>query len=311
MDAKQNLLKRKNRFSKIKKTLFFVCLIILPLTQFALMYVGVNINSIIMSFRKFDPLANEWSWNGLNNFKQVFNDLKYLPELTHGIWNSIIAFLIPFVIGVSLNLLFSYYIYKRRFGYKFFRIMLFMPSIVMAVIMATILKYYADRFVPDILNTIFNTNLTGFLSNKETIFPTLLIFSCYCGFGVPTLMYVGAMDAISPGVMEAATLDGAGEMRTFFSIVLPQIIPTISVFVTTSVAAIFTNQLSLYSFYGSSLPYQDISVIGYYMYRGVALATSYAEYPTLAALGLLCTAVTAPAVLLIRRFMERINPMND
>lgn len=311
METKQNLRNRKNRSGKIKKTLFFICLVILPLTQFALMYVGVNINSIIMSFRKFDPLANEWSWNGLNNFKQVFNDLQYLPELTHGLRNSIKAFLIPFIIGVSLNLLFSYYIYRRRFGYKFFRVMLFMPSIVMAVIMATILKYYADRFVPEVLNTLFDTSMTGFLSNKETIFPTLLIFSCYCGFGVPTLMYVGAMDAISPSVLESARIDGAGEMRTFFSIVLPQIIPTISVFVTTAVAAIFTNQLNLYSFYASSLPYQDISVIGYYLYRGVAQATSYAEYPTLAALGLLCTAVTAPVVLLIRRFMERMNPLND
>lgn len=308
---KLNLPKRKIKSGKMKRNLFFTCLIILPLIQFALMYVGVNLNSFIMSFRKFDPIANEWSWNGLNNFKAIWSDLQYLPELTNGLRNSLVAFLIPFIIGISLNLLFSYYIFRKRFCYKFFRVMLFMPSIIMAVIMATILKYYADRFVPEVINTLFGTNLTGFLSNKETIFPTLLVFNCYCGFGVPTLMYVGAMDAISPAVLESAKIDGAGEMRIFISIVLPQIIPTIGVFVTTAVAAIFTNQLSLYSFYASSLPYQDISVIGYYLYRGVATASSYAEYPRLAALGLLCTMVTAPLVLFIRWLMGRMDPMND
>ena len=57
---------------KWKKWLFYGCLIVLPLLQFAVMYVGVNFNSLIMAFRIYDFETDHWGWVGFQNFKDIF-----------------------------------------------------------------------------------------------------------------------------------------------------------------------------------------------------------------------------------------------
>ena len=295
----------------LKKNIFYLCLIILPVTQFLIMYVYVNLNSFLMPFRDFNVLENKWEWAGFTNFEALFYDIKTLPELRYGFKNSLVFFAITFIFGISLSLLLSYYIYKKRFGAGFFRVLLFLPSIISSLVLAVIFRYYADTFLPTLLNRVFKADLVGFLSNAKTIMPTLMIFSVYCSFGVNVILYVGAMSAIPESIIEAADIDGAGQFRQFISIVLPQIVPTIEIFVTTTIAGIFVNQINLYSFYRSSLPYDELSNIGYYIYKVVAEATSNAAYPKISALGVIITLVISPIVIGTRYLFRKFNPMND
>lgn len=101
-------------------------------------------------------------------------------------------------------------------------------------------------------------------------------------------------------------MDGASPLQEFFKIVLPMIYPTITVFVTVGIAGIFTNQLGLFSFFGSSADV-ELYTFGYYLYKNVQGA-SVASYPYLSALGLLMTLVAAPITLAARCLMERFGP---
>ena len=129
-------------------------------------------------------------------------------------------------------------------------------------------------------------------------------------FGVSVLMYTGAMTAIPSSVFEAAQLDGINPLKEFVLIVLPQIIPTVSVFIVTGLASVFTNQLHLYSFYYNGAP-SEVQTIGYYLYKNIQTAKTYAEYPYTAALGLIITFIVAPLVLLMRWGLKKIDPMED
>ena len=151
-------------------------------------------------------------------------------------------------------------------------------------------------------------NTRCFLNEDKMKFPTLIIYSLWIGLGTQILLYLGAMNNISDGVLEAAQLDGVSPIREFFSIVLPQIFPTITVFVCTGLSSIFINQLNLYTFYVRKAD-PELYTVGYYMYRKLVMSTSFSNYPYVAAMGILVTLVTTPTVLLVRKLLNRVDPM--
>ncbi|MBO5481498.1 MAG: sugar ABC transporter permease [Clostridia bacterium] len=302
--------KEKKKKGNWRNTLFFWCLIGPALLQFVVMYLFVNFNSLIMSVRAYDIESNTWYFYGFKNFESLFYDFSHLPELRYGIQNSFIAWSVSLVITLPLGLLFAYYIAKKFFGAGVFRVLLFLPQIISANILVIIFKYYADAFLPTVINDLFGTKLFGFLSQKDSQFPAILIFNIYIGFGTSVLMYTGAMNGISKSVLEAAELDGTNTLQEFILIVLPQIIGTVSVFVITGVTALFTNQLNLYSIYHKNAD-SHLYTVGYYMYREIQSASSYASYPKMAALGIMITLVVAPLIICMRRLSKKLNPLED
>ena len=262
-----------------------------------------------MAFRGYN-IDKGWYWLGFDNFKNVFYDLKTLPVLRYGIINSLIAWFWTSLVSIFLGLLFANYIFRKNKGWGFFRIVLFLPSVLSAGVLITIFKYYGDRFLPGILNKLFGTHLLGFLSEPQYKFPTVVIFSIFISFGVQVLIYTGAMSAISESVFDASKIDGCSSTREFFSIILPQIVPTVTVYIVSGIAQLFSNQLNLYSFYFQAADIK-VQTIGYYTYRAIQKASSYAEYPYIATIGLLCTAVIAPVVVFARWVFRKLDPMED
>lgn len=63
----------------------------------------------------------------------------------------------------------------------------------------------------------------------------LIVVAVWAGLGVAALILSAAVKSVPAELLEAARLDGAGEVRNFFAIVLPSIAPAVLVVVTTEV----------------------------------------------------------------------------
>ena len=127
-------------------------------------------------------------------------------------------------------------------------------------------------------------------------------------------MYSNKMAGISPEIIEAANLDGATQLQEFWHVVLPLTFPTISIFLITGVATLFTNQFNLYSFYGGykTVPDSSLETLGYYMYsRAEAAKLDQTVYPPLAALGLIMTAIAVPLTFGLKFTLEKFGPSED
>ena len=112
------------------------------------------------------------------------------------------------------------------------------------------------------------------------------------------------MDQIAPEIIEAGEVDGVKPFQEFFYLVIPMIMPTIATFMVASVAGLFTNQASLYSFFGEDVSYSDYT-IGYYLFILVnRTGVGKSMYTYASALGLVCTLIAFPLTLLVRRVME-------
>ena len=296
---------KTKRRGKAKEWLLFISFVAFPLIQFLIFYVAVNFNSILLAFQTYSADGTvRW---GFDNFARIFSETNFQTVL-HSLRNSGIFFAVRVFVGMSLGMLFSYYIFKMMPGHNFFKVMLFIPTIVSSVVMVIIYELGSEHVLPYLVTG--SRYAAGYLQNPDTRFITVIIYNIWVGFGTQVLMYLGAMNSVSDGALEAAKIDGVNAVQEFTHVIFPGIYPTFVVFMTVNVVEIFTHQMALHTFFGfKELDGTSMYTLGYYLYREVGLAeanTANLTYP--AALGVLCTIIAVPLVVGIRKLMTKFGP---
>lgn len=182
--------------------------------------------------------------------------------------NSFFIWGFSLTVGLFLGLIVAYYIYKKCAGSGFFKVMLFAPCVISGTVMIAIFKQIADVGFPALAEVITGKYVVGLLTNPDSAFLTILIYNIWFGLGGNMLLYLGSMEQINESVIESAKLEGVGFMREFFCITLPSIYPTFVTFVTVGVAGFFSNNMSLYLFYGLEAD-SSLMNVGYYLFVSV------------------------------------------
>lgn len=298
--------KRADGHKNRRQLIFYIAMLIWPMLQFAVFYIGVNLNSFSLAFRRFDQSTSTFKWVGLDNFKRVWMELTQYTTLRSALTNSLIVWFFTIFLGTVLAVFFSYYIYKKFRMHGFFKVILFLPSILPGIILTMVFKTFVNEALPEYLAMLGMEVKPLMTLDSNMRFPMAAFFTIWIGFGTQVLLYSGTMDQIDPSVMEAAQLDGVSPMREFRSIVLPEVMPAINTFLIAGIATIFVNQANLLSFYGYDLIASD-RTIGYYLFMLVNFPDyGRTEYGYASALGLCCSAIAIPLTLVVRHFLTKL-----
>ncbi len=287
------------------KTIFLITAMVLPLIQFFIMYVMVNFNSILLSFKTYNG-DGTFVFNGFNNFVQVVQDFMHESSMQWLISNSLTMYLVTSPLMLFACMFLAYTIWKKVLFSKFFSVILFLPSILPSLVFVILGNFVFKNLVP----AITGVPQHGEMLNAPQGFTTLLWYQFFVSFGPNTIYFLGSMSNISPSVVEAGKLDGANTLREFIHIVLPSIFPTLTSLVVVGFISIFNNQGYILAFYGVQAPH-TVRTIGYEIYIRVKNSVNYYDYPTTAAMGMLFTVIAIPTVLLIRHLMEKFGPSED
>ena len=284
--------------------IFYCCLVALPLLQVAIFYFYVNFNSVLMAFQNYDRLSDTFYWDFGANFSRFWNELTKTSILIDAFKNSFIVWLFTSVLGTVLSIVFSYYIFKKWAFGKTFKFFLFLPSVLPSILLVIVFKFFVNEAIPGYVLHFSGKIITPLLVGKDTLMPTILFYNVWVCFGSQLLIYTGAMDQISPEILEAGKVDGVSCIREFVSIVVPIILPTVATFVIANVAMLFTNQANLYAFFGDNVGYSNYT-IGYYLFELVNKAgNGKSMYSYASALGIICTLIAFPLTMLIRRLLN-------
>lgn len=304
---------KKHIHDKRKKDLiFYVVMLALPMLQFAIFYLGVNFNSILMAFQKYDDTAKEFVFldfsNIFKNFADVFHSLGTETVFPYALKNSLISYFVSLIAGTGLALIFSFYIYKKFPLHGLVKVVLFTPSIISGMVLVSVFVEFVNVVIPGVAQRATGADIIGFITNPPTgkTFGTILFYCIWIGFGGSILLYVGAMNNIDESVSEACKLDGANLFQEMLFIVIPLIYPTFVTFMVVGVGGIFTNQLALYSFFGPGAD-ESIQTFGYYLFK-TTKAAGESDYPFLATMGILMTLVVAPLTFLVKWALEKLGP---
>ena len=312
---------KRINYRKRKRMWFFASIVALPILQFCICYIYVNINSFLLAFQHYElppkgQLGYRISFAGFENFKQAIEVLFGEKVDVIGMFGrSLQLFFWTTGVGLTLALLFSYYIYKKYPMSGLFRVVLFMPKILSGVVFCLLYKCIANDVYKYIGETFFGAeHVLGILDNQETQLAGVLFFSVWVGFGVNVLMFSGSMSGIDEAIVESAHLDGANTVQEFWYISIPMIWPTFVSFLTINLAGLFTDQMHLHTLFGQSA--SGLETFGYYLFmqskKSELVPTGNTpSFSVLAAMGLMMTAIMLPLTLGARKALRTFGPRVD
>lgn len=290
---------RENMAARRKKELRFVFLMLLfPLAQFALFWVYVNFQSILMAFRLEQDGEIIYT---LENFRRFFIELRATSGvMLKLIKNSVSFFPVSVFITLPLSFVFSYFLYKKVPGSAAFRVIFYLPSIISAVSLTMLFRYIVSPKGPlSVIEKALNIVPKDFLGVSKYAMNTILFYTVWSGFGYNIVLLSSAMGRIPKELFESAKIDGAGTFREMADIVLPLSYGTISTLVTLSAANLFTVIGPVILLTNGLNNTNTIASFIYYKVKGGSEnALSYAS-----AVGLVFTAVGLPVVLIVRKVL--------
>lgn len=195
------------------------------ITPALLLYLGLfiypSLKAFYISLFDWDGFSGNMEFIGLNNFRELFGDSSF--------WNIAVknSFLITVVGGLlvfGIAFLLSAVLSSNIRGKKFFRALIFFPSVVSPIAIAILWTFiYNDKW--GLLNNLLA--LVGLEGHTwmapKTLFWAILVAMVWMYTGFYCVILLAALDRVPQQHIEAATLDGASEFTIFFKIKLPLI----------------------------------------------------------------------------------------
>ena len=292
----------KLKSRKTRRILFIVGMLSLPLLQWLVFFVYVNINTIRMSFQDLRPNAPEGF--SLVNYRNFFYDLSSTKKFVYALRNSFLFGLNDlFLLFVSLGL--AYFFYKKIRWSSFFRIIFFLPSIISIVIFITA---YQNMFNMGVIDTLlegigFKTLPDWFANTSPWLVPLIMLYCLWVGTGYNVLIMGGAMGNLPEDVMEYSRLEGVNYFNEFFRVVIPMIWPTVMVGVLGSITIMFTLflQIDLMTVNGGTKG-QAMTIA--YMINGFVKSRDLGRASTYV---VIFTVIAIPLIVLIRKGLDKIS----
>lgn len=305
---------------KVQDGVFLVVILCFPILQFIVFYIGVNFRSILLAFQKYDVTQINNFWGGFvfdgefTAIKNVFNELFTGSEfVVTCLKNSGIQFLVGLFIGIPLNVFAAYCIWKKTIFAGFFKVVIFLPTIVPSIVFVAAARPIFSVALPEL---IWWKDVPNLLSSSATGFWTVLFYGVFITFSSGLVIYLGAMSSISDEIIEYGQLEGIGAVQELFRVVVPLIFPTITTYLIIAIAGYFTNYGQFYSFYGNRQGFKsEWMTFGYFLFTEVVETNEggfpFPSYPRAAAYGLIFTVVATPLTLITKSLLEKYGPSEE
>lgn len=302
---------------KTKRLLFYIGLLAIPMIQFAIFTIGTYINSFLLAFQEYNYNDTGTAYIikdvGWAHFKTAWQILTSSGDLLK---TSLIDYVFGLTINLTFSLVFSFYMAKKYWFARFFRVMLYLPHVVSSIVFVLLFNYIVTDVYMVLYERITGEVTLGLLDqNADMQFIVILLYNFWFGFGTSCMLYTNSMSGVDRSLIEAAQLDGANVLNEFIHIYFPCIYPTFVTLITVGVSGIFTTQMNLYTFFGDSGK-EKFSTLGFWFFRqvksaGFIKAANTYTYCEMSAFGLLQSAIVAPISLIVRRCLRKYGPSTD
>lgn len=210
------------------------------------------------------------------------------------------------MIMFPIGLFVSYFIYKKIFGYKVFRVIFYLPTLISGVVVSFFyLALMQDGFMPGFLQKLYNLDykLVNPLVDSDFANKMVLLNFVWLNFPGSLIIWGGTFSRIPESVLESARLDGVNWVQEMFVIILPLVWPTFVLMITLQLAGVFGASGAVFLLTGGKYATQTVSN---WMYMQVYNATNPYESGTLyyvAAMGLMLTFISCVIAVLVRKFL--------
>lgn len=217
-------MKRKNNWTAY--------LYILPLLalSFAMVYYCI-IDTVIVSFTNWDGMSDVMDFVGLKNYVKMLQDKVFWTSVL----NNLIFFAGTVFIQAVLGFMLAVLLKRKLPGSNLFKAIYFMPIAMATSIITAIFKILMDP-TNGTLNTFLRAiHLDGlafnWLGDPKIALISVIIVNIFQWMGFSMITYYAGLMSLPDDVYEAAKIDGAGFLRTTFSVTFPMLKGTTNVLI--------------------------------------------------------------------------------
>lgn len=214
-----------------QKYITTVLFLLIPLALLILFTLIPAFNMGVYSFQKRDQLGVSVEWVGFDNYIRLFTDESYLKTFANSIY-----YLFGSFVQLALALFIATLLCSKIKFSNFFKGVLFFPYMMNGVAVSLIFRRFFQKGdgitnTEGTLNSILimlGMEPVKWLSNPDIVNFCLVFASIWRYIGFDIVMFIGAIQSISPDIYEAADLDGANAWQRFRYIIFPSIRPIVA-----------------------------------------------------------------------------------
>jgi len=198
---------------------------------YSLFMVYPLLDSLRLSF--FNIRQNQEVFTGLQNYNTLFTDSNYAPRFWGALKNNFVFFAVHMLVQNPIGLLLASLLAERGRLRRFYRTVLFMPTVLSVVIIGFIWQLILNPLwgVSESLLEIVGLGqlFQPWLGRADTALVTVSLISVWQFVGIPMILFYTALIGIPDELVEAARVDGASGWHTFWHIKFPLILPTVGI----------------------------------------------------------------------------------
>lgn len=196
---------------------WFIIFVVPTFAAFAIAFLIPFLSGLYLSFCEFRTVSDA-KFVGLQNYLSAFSDN---GDFLNALWFTVkFAFASVIVINV-IAFLFAILLTRGIRGTNLFRTVFFMPNLIGGIVLGYIWQL--------IINGILYNYGYSITSNATFGYWGLVVLSSWQMIGYMMIIYIAGIQNIPTAILEAAKVDGASPFRTLRSIVIPSVMPSITI----------------------------------------------------------------------------------
>ena len=195
---------------------YFPIFVLPTLIAFIIAFLSPFIMGIYLSFTEFTTVKDA-TWVGISNYKKIFLDQNFLNALVFTVKFTIVSVVTINVFGFLM----AYALTRGIKGTNLFRTVFFMPNLIGGIVLGYIWQLLLNGILAKFGVTLSFDAKYGFWG--------LVILMNWQLIGYMMIIYIAGLQNVSPDLIEAAKIDGATKTQTLRRIIIPMVMPSLTI----------------------------------------------------------------------------------
>ena len=183
---------------------------------FAIGFIWPFIQGFYLSFCQFITIDKP-TFTGLTNYIEIFKDPEFLAAFWFTVKFAIVSVVSINVIAFALAL----FLTKGLKGTNIFRTVFFLPNLIGGIVLSYVWLMIFNAILQNYSKTIVSTEWYAFWG--------LIAVVCWQQIGYMMIIYVAGIQNVPGELIEAAKIDGATSFQLLRHVILPMLMPTITI----------------------------------------------------------------------------------
>lgn len=199
-----------------------VTMVAVPLVLVVVLVWVPALLSVVLSFGKWNGFGDldTIEWVGFQNYQDIVTIYPaFWPAIQHNLIWLVFLFLLPTVLGMLLAVLLD----REMRGSRVYQTAFYLPVVLSLALIGFIWQLFYSRD-QGLINDVFGTQIDWY-GDPDINLWAVLVATAWRHTGYIMLIYLAGLKGVDASLREAAAVDGANEVKTFFHVIFPVMRP--------------------------------------------------------------------------------------